>query len=331
LHRFSDAPKHLAAIHVQIGIGADAGLHLELEGDNDSAAAAMATMLEDAIKLGYQLMDAQLAALKDRGAPTVEIATMQYVKRVTGLVVKQVNRRQEGNRLVIDVDGKDAIQSATTGVLTAMLLPAVRASREAARRSQASNKLRQMGIGVHNFHDVYTRFPTSTYDKNGKPLLSWRVHILPYVEARPLYDQFHLDEPWDSPHNSKLVEQMPEVYQSPGFADENRLGKTVYLAATGDAALFKGPKKVTFRDVTDGTANTIMMVQAAREQAVVWSKPDDLKVDPANPLAGLTNPKAGAFQVLFCDGTVRAMANNLDAELLRRLFNPRDGKPVNLQ
>lgn len=331
LHQFSDAPKHLAAIQVQLGIGADAGLSLVLEGDDDKAAAAMAKMVEDAIQLGYQLIDAQMAMLKQRQAPAVEIAGMQYARRVAGLLSKQIKRRQEGNRLVVEVEGKDAIQTASTGVLVGLMLPAVQAAREAARRSQASNNLKQIGLAVHNYHSDYNTFPTSTYDKNGKPLLSWRVHILPYVEQQALYDQFHLDEPWDSPHNSKLIEQLPPVYQSPGFDDGNRAGKTVYLAATGDAALFKGAKKLTFSDITDGTSNTIMMVEAVRDRAVIWSKPDDLKVDAANPLAGLTNARPNGFQALFCDGSVRFIANNIDPETMRRLLNPRDGKPVNIQ
>ncbi|MEX2119667.1 MAG: DUF1559 domain-containing protein [Pirellulales bacterium] len=329
LHEVIRLPEHLAAVHLQVALGADGGLRLELEGYDEPSAAAMAKMLDNAIQLGEQLIDAQIAALEQRGAPATEVAGMQYARRMMRLLLSQIDRRQQGDRLVIDVKGEAAVTTATTGVLAALLLPAVQAAREAARRSQSSNNLKQIGLAFYNFHDVYAKLPASTYDKDGKPLLSWRVHILPFVEEKQLYDQFHLDEPWDSPHNIKLVEQMPAAYQNPNLADENRTGKTVYLAPTGEAALFKAGKPAPgFRDITDGTSNTIMVVEARREKAVVWTKPDDLKLDPAKPLAGLEGARTGGFNALFCDGSVRLIANGIDVEVLRRLFNPRDGKPV---
>ena len=70
---------------------------------------------------------------------------------------------------------------------------------------------------MHNYHDTYGTFPpAATTDGADKPLLSWRVAILPFLEQQPLYEQFHLDEPWDSPHNKTLIEQMPQVYAIPG-------------------------------------------------------------------------------------------------------------------
>ena len=96
----------------------------------------------------------------------------------------------------------------------ASLLPAVSAAREAARRAAGSNNLKQIGLAMHNFHESYGGFPAAySGDKTGKPLLSWRVHILPFVEGEALYRQFKLDEPWDSPHNKKLIARMPAVLQ----------------------------------------------------------------------------------------------------------------------
>jgi prepilin-type processing-associated H-X9-DG protein len=329
LHEFTRLPEHLAAVHLQVAMGPEGGLRLELEGYDEASATAMTKMLDNAIQLGEQLIDAQIAALEQRGAPATEVAGMQYARRMMGHLLSQIDRRQQGDRLVVDVKGEAAVTSATTGVLVALLLPAVQAAREAARRAQSSNNLKQIGLAFHNFHDVYNKLPASTFDKDGKPLLSWRVHILPFVEGIELYQKFHLDEPWDSPHNIKLVEQMPAAYQNPNLAEENRTGKTVYLAPTGEAALFKAGKPAPgFRDITDGTSNTIMVVEARREKAVVWTKPDDLKLDPSKPLAGLEGARTGGFNALFCDGSVRLIANGIDAEVLRRLFNPRDGKPV---
>ena len=85
--------------------------------------------------------------------------------------------------------------------MAASLLPAVSAARECRSKNAAgANNLKQIGLAMHNFHDSYGGFPAAySTDKNGKPLLSWRVHILPFVEGQALYRQFKLDEPWDSP------------------------------------------------------------------------------------------------------------------------------------
>ena len=83
-------------------------------------------------------------------------------------------------------DGEAASQTATIGILVALLLPAVQAARDAARRAQSSNNLKQIVLAMHNYHDVYKKFPPrANFGDDGKPLLSWRVHILPFVEQQP--------------------------------------------------------------------------------------------------------------------------------------------------
>jgi RNA polymerase sigma factor (sigma-70 family) len=82
-----------------------------------------------------------------------------------------------------------------------------------AQRIKSMNNLRQIMLAIHNYHDANNRLPADVRDKDGKPLLSWRVLILPYLEQDNLYQQFHLDEPWDSEHNLKLLRQMPAVYR----------------------------------------------------------------------------------------------------------------------
>jgi prepilin-type processing-associated H-X9-DG protein len=220
------------------------------------------------------------------------------------------------------------------------------------RREQSTNNLKRIGKAFWNFHDVYDRLPTSTHNKEGKPLLSWRVHILPYVKEKSLYHEFQLDEPWDSEHNRKLIPRLPAVYRSPNLVDPEM---TIYLAPTGPAALFPRGKKlegadsslaevvagkdtqgrdvawthrVRLGDIRDGPHNTIMVVEANPDQAVNWTKPDDLVVDPEKPNAGLGGLPPGGFNALFCDGSVHFLSNRTDAETLRRLFDDHDGKPV---
>ena len=133
---------------------------------------------------------------------------------------------------------------------------------------------------MHNYHSANNAFPKPAItDKEGKPLLSWRVAILPYIEQQELYNKFKLDEPWDSPHNKALLEgdaadlPLPE----PGQAPSRSRRPTRSSSATG--ALFEKGQDVGIADVTDGTSNTLMVVEA--KEAVPWTKPDDLTFDPA--------------------------------------------------
>lgn len=117
-----------------------------------------------------------------------------------------------------------------------------------------------------------------------KPLLSWRVAILPHVEQKPLYDRFKLDEPWDSPHNKTLIPLMPRVYRSPFAKVES--GKTTYVLATGPKLLFGTAKAKGIRDVVD-TSNTILAFDVDDASAVTWTKPDDWEYDAKTPTRGL--------------------------------------------
>jgi hypothetical protein len=211
--------------------------------------------------------------------------------------------------------------------LTALLLPAIQRIRAASSRAVTSNNLKQIGLALHSYHDVHKAFPSgASHDNNGKPLLSWRVHILPFLDQEKLYKQFHLDEPWDSEHNKKLIAQMPAVYQSsPKLAQD---GKTTYLGVSGPKAMFSENKPVAFGDVTDGTSNTVFVVDAEDESGVIWTKPDDLNHDPAKPFARLSRRYAGGFMALFVDGSVRFLSEKLKPQTLNALFTRNGGEII---
>jgi hypothetical protein len=218
--------------------------------------------------------------------------------------------RRLGNGVVVSF----AADYAATPVMIALLLPAVQQAREAARRSQSKNNLKQIGLAMHNYHDTYNHFPpAASRDAKGEPLLSWRVHILPYLDQMNLYKQFRLDEPWDSPHNRPLIEKMPLAYSNPNL---NTPGKTTYLLLTGKGA-FGGKAGKRMSDFTQGLSNTLMAVEADADRAVIWTKPEDLDFDPETPFAGLGHLRAGGFHALFVDGSVRFLANELDPASLR--------------
>ena len=187
-----------------------------------------------------------------------------------------------------------------------LLLPAVQKVREAAGRAQGANNLKQIALAIHNYHDANGRFPADITDKNGKPLLSWRVAILPYIEQDNVYKLFKLDEPWDSENNKLAASVAIKTYLSPQAPVANPAGLTHYQGFVGPGTMFEAGKKLTFADVTDGTSNTIMVVETA--DAVQWAKPGGIAFDPKKPLPKLVGAgQPNLLQVALGDGSVRAV------------------------
>jgi prepilin-type processing-associated H-X9-DG protein len=216
---------------------------------------------------------------------------------------------------------------ASSGVMIALLLPALQSAREAARRAQCTNNLKQIGLAMHNYHSVNNAFPPAAVaGKTGKPLLSWRVALLPYLEQNELYKQFHLDEPWDSPHNKTLIDYMPAAFACP--STRNDKGMTTYRTFVGPRTAFEGLKPHTLAEFLDGTSNTLLVVESTN--SVPWTKPDDLPFDP-NPTKPLVTPGSnhpGGFNALFADGTVRFIKLTISQTVLRALITRNGGEIV---
>ncbi|SIO58154.1 Protein of unknown function [Singulisphaera sp. GP187] len=222
-------------------------------------------------------------------------------------------------------------------VAVAILLPATQSARVAAQRSQSVNNLKQIALALHNFHAANNTFPPqATYGKNKKPLLSWRVAILPYLEQAALYNEFKHDEPWDSPHNKALIPRMPKVYLIPGAKVEP--GKTYYRGFSGPSTLFDDKQKegvgVGLANITDGTSVTLGIVEA--KDAVVWTKPDEeipfaMNLDPANvkKLQGMLGGHfPGGFNACFLDGSVRFIQQTINTVVLRALITRNGGEVI---
>jgi len=237
-----------------------------------------------------------------------------------------VNR--EGASLVLRDSIPSVASPATGGVLVALLLPAVQSAREAARRAQCVNNLKQIGLAMHNYASANGGFPRpAVTDKQGKPLLSWRVTILPYIEQQGLYNKFKLDEPWDSPHNQALLKEMPSTYLCPSRAQVEPFA-TTYQVFTGKGALFESGTDMRLAAITDGTSNTLMVVEATKE--VPWTKPDDLPFDPAAApsFVGAGSSHPGGFDALFADGSVRFLKNTINLSVFRSLITRAGGEVI---
>jgi len=197
-----------------------------------------------------------------------------------------------------------------------------------AERAVGSNNLKQLGLALMMHQDAKGSYPAAgSATATGPSRLSWRVHILPYLEQQSLYEQFKLDEPWDSTHNKTLLAKMPDVFKSPGT--EAAGGKTGYLAVRGaDTAFGDGAKGLSVRDFRDGMSNTVLVVEADPAAAVEWTRPADWQFDAAKPTAGLGTLRQGKFNVVFADGSVQSIPADISAEKLKPMLTPAGGDTV---
>jgi hypothetical protein len=166
--------------------------------------------------------------------------------------------------------------------------------------------------------------------KDSKPLLSWRVEILPFLGETEgeLYKQFHLNESWDSPHNKKLLSRMPRVYAPPGTTPQEPY-TTFYQVFVGPHAAFEQHRGIRVPvDFTDGMSQTLLIVEAG--SAVPWTKPEDLVFAEDQPIHKLGGLFPNIFNAAFADGSVWPLSKQLDAETLRKLILRDDGQPVDL-
>ena len=191
---------------------------------------------------------------------------------------------------------------------------------------QLRNNVKMFGLAMHNMHDVYNKFPDDDgLDNENKGNLSWRVYALPYLEQGLLYNEFHLDEPWDSDHNKTLIEKMPPVFETPGVEEK---GKTSFHLFTGEGAPFAGDEGPGLRNITDGSSNTIMTVIAGTDKAEIWTKPGGLDFDPKDPIKALGKIDT-QFLVGFMDGSVRMLPTDIDPTTLTGLITHAGGEVVN--
>lgn len=209
------------------------------------------------------------------------------------------------------------------GGLVGLTVYSVGKVRNAASRAYAQNNMKQLALAMHNYHDTHGHMPASLPTKDGKPGLSWRVALLPFLDQGPLYNQFKLDEPWDSPNNIKLLDQMPRLFVNQRMA--HPMNHTCYRVFVGGGAMFEHGKKTRMGSfgkprpdeiyINDGLSNTIMFIEAA--DTVPWTKPDELTYSPTGPLPALGVVGETTFTIAFADGSVRSLNRDTAQNMIR--------------
>ncbi|TVS17076.1 MAG: DUF1559 domain-containing protein [Planctomycetaceae bacterium] len=239
------------------------------------------------------------------------------------LLLRLIAPAVDGDRVVLRIEPTEP-----EGGIMGLFAAAVAAVQEEMRPAAEAVKFKRILLAMHNYHDTFSMLPPRDHvrDDQGRTGLSWRVHLLPFLAEQKLYDEFRLDEPWDSDHNKALIAKMPDVYRSP--SPDVALGHTTFLAPVGEDTVFGGPKATRFSDIRDGTSNTVVLVEVKPERAVPWTAPDDYTFDPKSPGRGLQVDDGGRFLAAFADGSVRRLRAGLDPELLLRLFQKNSGKPI---
>jgi prepilin-type processing-associated H-X9-DG protein len=271
------------------------------------------------------------AGFVDQATNGKELASLSSLKPV----VQEAQRTLKEAK--VEASGSDVTLAATyradfdIAKIAADAVPQIQAAES---RMKAQNNLKQIGLALHIYHDAMQRLPIHGIaakgmplkDANEKPLLSWRVAILPYIEQGNLYNQFKLDEPWDSANNKKLIEKMPKIFEP--VAKPGKPGYTHLQMVVGPGAMQPGMKFPA--SFSDGTSNTIAVVEAA--EPVIWTKPDDVMVPgkemPKDLKKKFGGQFPGGFNVVMWDGSVRFISDSISERTLWLAINPADGMPL---
>ncbi|MDA1051345.1 MAG: DUF1559 domain-containing protein [Planctomycetota bacterium] len=185
----------------------------------------------------------------------------------------------------------------------------------AERRERTASNLKRIGEAWRAYLKQEQHFPGPVTNLTKQPLLSWRVQLLPSLGLQSLYDAFHLDEAWDSPHNVALLDKIPEVFQSPERFD----AKTNYLALSlGGTTVYQERRTVLESNVEDGMENTLALVEVDDEQAVPWTKPAEYSLSMATPLKSLGNLRENGLFVVWSDGKASWLDGSADPKLFAK-------------
>jgi beta-lactamase regulating signal transducer with metallopeptidase domain len=314
-----------------IAIGVAAEKQIQVRVVADCLGEDGATQVKDTAAAGATLLRNVIRGQRSANVQSGREAEPAYLKTLLDAAEKALsNVKVEKEKLLVVAQTSVDLKSSDGGSPLAALLPSVDAARKAARRAQSQNNMKQIMLAIHNYADTFGHLPPAViYGKDGKGKVphSWRVELLPYLDQAALYGAYNFDEPWDSDANKKVLEKMPIVYRDPS---EDKTNASYYvLVGKGDdekafPTIFSKKDGAKFADITDGTSNTIAIVEAKRD--IPWTKPEDITYDPKGKLPELGGYSEKGFNVGICDGSVRFLPAEIVEETLRALISPAGGE-----
>ena len=319
-----DLPEELGGGSAEWLLDGARWISLGLDTKNATARIVVQSGSEEGAKIFAKNFPKLVRSVMKKVAPDKESALAFSV--LIGMIKPELS----GDRVVVsltdDENNQSLLQFAAT-VASSIMAPIT--------ATTTSNRMRQFALGFHNYQSAYQAFPTylnmaKTKAKSG---LSWRVHVLPFIGFNELYQEFKLDEAWDSPHNIKLLPKMPAIYLPTGDMNEAVEIKpyhTTYVAPIGKKTVFGQDEPMQFRNITDGTSNTIAFVELKREHAIPWTSPEEYPIDESNPTAKLRDYNGRTVIAMF-DGSVTNLKLDLPKETWLALFTRNGGEVVNLE
>lgn len=298
-----------------LGITVEKGLSLSLTFEQEQHSQEIKQSLSGLLDLGNNLVQKIKASSPQKDQPL----PMRHEVLVLEAVLKSAQVTQSGDQ----VQFSTSLSSTECSQLVSTILPAVLQAREAARRSLSKNNIKQIMLALHNYHNIHDHFPPAVVmGPDGKTPHSWRVELLPLLDQQALYDKYRMNEPWDSEHNLQIAKTVVPVFQNP---NSEKPANASYFAVVGEGTAFGNKEGVSFKDITDGTSNTIAIVGAKRD--IPWTKPEDITYD-GKKMPEFGGFHEGGYQVGMCDGAVHFVSERIDKETLKYLLLISDGKPV---
>jgi prepilin-type processing-associated H-X9-DG protein len=203
-------------------------------------------------------------------------------------------------------------------------------------RIDCMGNLKRLAAAMREYESQNGNFPPAyVTDKHGRRMHSWRALLLPYLGHQDLADRYRLDEPWNSPANRAVADLAVAVFQCPAQPGINR-PITSYMMVVGPHTISNGQDSRRTAEITDGTDNTIMLVEVA-DSDVPWAEPKDLQFDEISfKINGRKEPRTlqigshhphGA-NIAFCDGTIRFLKNSLNPQLVKAMLTVDGGEHV---